>query len=74
MRLTPWFPADVEPVRPGWYLRRLYGWAPELPDFYDGKHWYFGGGDQNLSDVVKPKWRDDSGKWEWRGLAKESQT
>lgn len=39
---TPWFPANVEPVRVGFY-ERDYGidYGDEMvPDFWDGKDWY----------------------------------
>lgn len=63
---TPWFPADVKPVRPGLYERKY----PErqnisFPDRWDGEHWFirfFDGQEIFMS----------GSKLKWRGLTEES--
>lgn len=68
MKTTPWFPPSIKPARPGWYQRRMIGYEPYLPDYFDGSDWYFGGGDQPIEMVRQAKGRDRSSMWEWRGL------
>lgn len=69
MKTTPWFPPSVKPARPGWYQRRIPGCKLlYLPDYFDGRDWYFGGGDQPVKLVRRAEWRDRSNVWEWRGL------
>lgn len=65
--LTPWFPADVKPVREGWYLREyVTRGLGEIPDYWDGKVWLIGA----EHDGVKPKQRCIAhSKKPWRGLA-----
>ena len=48
-KLTDWFPPEVLPARPGWYLREYHPgeqhWMDEEPDYFDGEHWYYGAGE-----------------------------
>lgn len=69
--LTDWFPPGVLPVRPGPYLREYHPhmpentWMNDSPDFFDGKHWYYGGVDGGYDpnpELGPPVLR-------WRGLA-----
>ncbi len=44
MKLTPWFPEPVKPVRPGVYMVDQ-SWRPgqeteEVYAYFDGKYWY----------------------------------
>lgn len=49
-KLTDWFPPEVLPARPGWYQREYSVHSNrstrlnEIPDYFDGKHWYLGYG------------------------------
>lgn len=64
--LTPWFPAEVKPVRAGWYQRKWE--VPRLcnePDYFDGLHWFHGYGGDTPSTYVS------SMDLRWRGLAKK---
>lgn len=61
LKLTDWYPAEVLPARPGWYLR---WWVfPEMrgtPDLFDGTHWFSGFGDGSYSknrSLVPRRWR-----------------
>ena len=71
-KLTDWFPPEVLPVRPGWYQREYSAHSNrsarlnEIPDYFDGKHWYlgYGGGGHASIPVSNPTFM------RWRGLAK----
>lgn len=39
MKLTPWYPGDVQPARPGVYERNLDMSTPRYAK-WDGEHWY----------------------------------
>ena len=63
MKLTPWFPADVKPVRVGFYQRKYVAREfTDLPDYWDGENWYCGTLYGVESFPSKPL-------REWRGLA-----
>jgi hypothetical protein len=62
--LTPWFPADVKPVRVGVYQRKTV----DLDySYWNGKFWQLG--------ATKPEWAKEnrrktiSGPQKWRGLS-----
>lgn len=61
-KLTDWFPPEVLPEREGAYLREYWAdrqyWMNEEPDYFDGKHWYYGNSGSLASPVLR-----------WRGLA-----
>ena len=68
-KLTPWFPANVKPVRVGYYERDWDGagnaWGIE-PDYWNGKAWeavYLNGTreEAEFTEQSAP----------WRGLAKK---
>lgn len=64
--LTPWFPADVKPVRPGLYQRK---WPVlryrDIPDYFDGERWFAvnGSGCISITPFTHPL--------PWRGLNKQ---
>lgn len=67
-KLTDWFPPEVLPACPGWYLRE---WddpsLQEAADFFDGRRWFNGGydpktGERSFSTMMSPNVR------RWRGL------
>lgn len=73
-KLTPWFPPEVKPVRPGVYQTQ----DKDLPgdtyyNLWDGVSWFYGFGELAERDT----WRDES--WpdsadslkHWRGLAEQ---
>lgn len=69
-KLTDWFPPEVLPARPGWYQRkyseRAAGtWMDKDPDYFDGKHWYYGGGE----GWYDPRPAAGPSGLPWRGLA-----
>lgn len=45
--ITPWFPADVTPMRVGVYERKIVGWKIDgwkfLFSYWNGKNWSIGG-------------------------------
>lgn len=57
-KLTPWFPADVKPVRHGIY-ERSYGFF-KLKDLWDGNYWRY----QVSKKICFNQNRD------WRGIQK----
>jgi hypothetical protein len=65
-KLTPWYSADVQPVRPGLYQRDIEGdlyWG-----WWDGRQWNFSGPDK--AEAVE--FRRALSGWQnapWRGLA-----
>lgn len=69
-KLTPWFPADVKPVRVGVYKARLTK-NPEVSGFgfWDGRRWGW------LHNTEQRAMTDDlegsSQNKEWRGLASD---
>lgn len=62
-RLTEWFGPEVKPTIPGWY-ERAWG-EPFSNDYWDGNHWYAGGG--NNARATRPS----SAVLRWRGLAEK---
>ena len=66
--LTPWFPADVKPVRPGVYRVKYFGDCGYA--FWDGKRW----GWAQLSirkAIVEAEPSTAAQEKVWRGLNKE---
>jgi hypothetical protein len=71
MKLTPWFPPDTKPVRPGIYMVEATNlwWR-----YWDGERWHFG---VSVSEEVPAPTR--ASKWNiapnqnvaWRGCAEE---
>ncbi len=63
MKLTEWFPADVKPVRPGYYSVKYT--SPTIGDFpawFDGTYW-------RLFPESTKRFKNQSR--EWRGLAEK---
>ena len=64
-KYTDWYPADVRPVRVGWY-QRDYGiqLCDSAPDYWDGQYWYLGDGanrkEYEPSEILQTR--------PWRGL------
>jgi len=65
MKLTPWFPADVMPVRPGVYEvnARPGPWYRR----WDGRHWF--AGDHTPENAASSKCALFMNTNPWRGLA-----
>ncbi len=64
-KLTPWFRADVKPVRVGFYERQwnVAGWSREqCLGYWDGWCWRYVGKNREIEDVAYSNRR-------WRGLA-----
>lgn len=65
-KLTPEFPADVEPARKGVYrCRWRYG---EWYSLWDGREWHWGGSTPNRAPTSLPI-RGGDELLSWRGLA-----
>jgi hypothetical protein len=67
MKLTPWFPANVKPVRVGVYQVRD---TDTLPWYrrWDGAHWHIGA--ESVRIAAATSMPIDS-QLPWRGLAEE---
>lgn len=68
-KLTPWFPADVKPVRKGVYIASLFR-HEKWYRYWDGRSWSTGG------PSVAGCLRNPTDDWvhaglEWRGLAEQ---
>jgi hypothetical protein len=67
MKLTPWFPADVKPVRPGVYKVKTRSGRPWYRR-WDGKVWFVGSNTpKDAASKIEQLWFIDSRSW--RGLA-----
>lgn len=66
-KLTPWFPGDVKPVRPGVYLRELGG--EPYYSRWDGFSWKFS--QKTIRMAAREKQTSLNQGTPWRGLAKE---
>lgn len=69
MKLTPWFPAKVKPVRAGVYEVK----QDDMPAWYrrwDGEDWYVGGATPGWASNAIIVW-DNGLRTPWRGLAEE---
>lgn len=65
--LTPWFPADMKPVRVGMYEREYNFWTGlDARDYWNGEKWivclngFWDGSDYSATSLKK-----------WRGLASD---
>lgn len=67
-KLTPWFPGDVKPVRPGVYSRLFRGRRP-LYARWDGDKWM--GADLTTFKAEKMTCRSLWESLPWRGLAQD---
>lgn len=71
-QLTPWFPAEVKPVRIGFYQTMFGSTLSEGYSFWDGKNWWcqYKGLDRAIF------WGSRDGKGDqtkiWRGLRSKS--
>jgi len=70
MKLTPWYPAHVKPVRKGVY--EMDAWDSWFR-YWDGKHWYCGA---FTPEDAYEEWLDGrtiaDADFDWRGLASPS--
>lgn len=69
MKLTPWFPASVKPVRAGVYEVRMDG--PPWYRYWDGVHWYAGHCTSELACALPHVSLEETPTEPWRGLAEE---
>lgn len=63
-QLTDWYPAEVKPVRKGWYERNWHFSFASL-DWFDGMDWHNGIGDGDFDPDPS------SAHIKWRGLASD---
>jgi|APGre2960657373_1045057.scaffolds.fasta_scaffold136004_1 hypothetical protein len=68
MKLTPWFPANVKPVRVGVYEVRMK--APWYR-YWDGVHWHAGHCTSELACALPHLPIENTPPEPWRGLAEE---
>ena len=68
MKLTPWFPPDVKPVRAGVYEARMK--APWYR-YWDGQHWCAGARTPKLAQELPHLPIEETPPEPWRGLAEE---
>jgi hypothetical protein len=66
-QLTPWFPADVKPVRKGVYERAFF--AREFPSYWNGKQWGVCCFDRDDAYDYRQH-RSEHQRLPWRGLAR----
>ena len=60
MKLSPWYPPSIQPVRRGCYeAKPLPNWHSHWIMKWDGKHWIWPDGDVSIL------------AWTWRGLAEK---
>jgi hypothetical protein len=69
MKLTPWFPPDVKPVRAGVYEVRMK--APWYR-YWDGVHWHAGHCTSELACALPHLPIENTPPEPWRGLAEEA--
>ena len=69
MKLTPWFPANVKPVRAGVYEVRMK--APWYR-YWDGVHWHAGHCTSELARALPHLPIENTPPESWRGLAEEA--
>ena len=74
MKLTPWYPPEVKPVREGWYARKLLSDPDSIQymNFWNGTRWYYNNDTYANAEahfVGRPC--GDIIVWHWRGLAEE---
>lgn len=77
-KMTPWFPGNVKPVRPGVYnvSCRSSGQTGNWYGRFDGNRWYGNWGDSPSDPIMWPMrrcWKPahEGTPTTWRGLAKE---
>lgn len=68
LKLTPWFPGDVKPIRVGFYERQ-YSSSDDRQqnydlDYWSGASWHYGNG-----QIKRPRDRALNQERRWRGLA-----
>jgi hypothetical protein len=72
MKLTPWFPASVKPVRAGVYEVRALVAFTKWHRYWCGKHWYAGA---TTPSGAMHKFKEFRARapliTPWRGLAEE---
>jgi hypothetical protein len=69
MKLTPWFPGNVKPVRPGVY-QQMCGFNRDVGyQYWDGKVW--GLWSRTIEGARHDGWPASPQNDPWRGLAEE---
>ena len=67
LKLTPWFPGSVKPVRPGVYERRT--WRTLIYSQWTGGVWM--GASESPDEAILADWICAVQSDDWRGLAEE---
>lgn len=68
-KLTPWFPANVKPVREGIYIATVVR-GDTFYRYWDGKVWHCGGDTVAKAAANRGFWRFQN-QIRWRGLAEK---
>jgi hypothetical protein len=71
MKLTPWFPADVKPVRAGVYEVNAEFHDPPWYRYWNGEFWHAGGHTPEYAAQQPRISLEDILLAPWRGLAEE---
>lgn len=74
MKITEWFPPEINPVHAGWYKRRFL-WDSTFTyfNYWNGIHWYYSLHHDAGDRVTKTHGpcADECTNMEWCGLAEE---
>ena len=73
MKLTPWYPPEVKPVREGWYARKLRtdNDRYQYMNYWDGNYWYYNVDGRAKAAANFVGHECHTNHWYWRGLAEE---
>ena len=71
MKLTPWYPPEVKPVREGWYARKLCDDNDryQYMNYWNGNYWYYNVDGAPKAEAHFIGHECLSYHWQWRGLA-----
>ena len=70
MKLTPWFPADVLPVREGVYEVQPMSYPGPFYRYFDGERWWVGGQSTSVARELNGEFQPNF-PLPWRGLTAE---
>jgi hypothetical protein len=70
-KLTPWFPPNMKPVRPGLYIASI-GRRNRFYRRWTGKRWLYGSYSQEDAATMPARpWPEKDYPLHWRGLASD---
>lgn len=74
MKLTPWFPPEIKPIRVGWYQRKWRKDNDWFANYWDGAHWHHSESATATTQIpIEPHYEAicHCENMYWRGLAKK---